>query len=119
MNAWIYLVLGILFEVVGTTALKHSNGFSESWPSMICVSCFVIAMYFLSQSVKELDISVVYAIWCGVGIAVISLIGVFYFQESMSLSKLFFICLIIAGVVGLQLVSTAEKGAIIQAEAKS
>jgi small multidrug resistance pump len=119
MNAWTYLFFGILFEVAGTTALKYSNGFTESWPSFICVSCFVIALYCLSLSVKELDISVVYAIWSGVGIAIISLIGVFYFQESMSLSKLFFITLIVVGVVGLQLLSTAENGTISRSEAKS
>ncbi|MFT6005877.1 MAG: small multidrug resistance pump [Pseudoalteromonas tetraodonis] len=119
MNAWIYLLFGILFEVVGTTALKYSNGFTESLPSMICVSCFVIALYCLSLSVKELDISVVYAIWSGVGIAVISLIGVFYFQESMTFSKLFFIGLIVAGVVGLQLVSTSAKDSISQPETES
>lgn len=108
MNAWTYLMLGIVFEVAGTTALKFSNGFTEPWPSSICVACFLVALYCLSLSIKELDISVVYAIWSGVGIAIITLIGVFYFQESMTLSKLFFIALIVAGVVGLQFVSSAD-----------
>lgn len=105
MNAWTYLALGILFEVVGTSALKYSNGFSESLPSTICVMCFVVALYCLSLSVKELDISVVYAIWSGVGIAIITLIGVFVFKESLGLSKMLFISMIIIGVVGLQFVS--------------
>lgn len=109
MNAWTYLILGIVFEVSGTTALKFSNGFTEVWASSICVLCFLVALYCLSLSIKELDISVVYAIWSGVGIAIITLIGVFYFQESMTISKLFFIGLIVAGVIGLQSVSSPHK----------
>ena len=106
MNAWSYLILGIVFEVAGTTALKHSNGFTEVLASSICVSCFLIALYCLSLSVKELDISVVYAIWSGVGISIITIIGVFYFHESMSWLKLVYISMIVIGVVGLQMVSS-------------
>ncbi len=111
MNAWTYLLLGILFEVAGTTALKFSDGFTHTLASSMCVMFFLVALYCLSLSVKELDISVVYAIWSGVGIALISLIGVFYFQESMSLSKLFFIALIVIGVVGLQTISSTSPAA--------
>lgn len=109
MNAWTYLILGILFEVAGTTALKYSDGFSQTLHSVICVSCFVIALYCLSLSVRELDISVVYAIWSGVGIAIITLIGVFYFKETMTLTKMLFIGLIVIGVVGLQSVTTPDQ----------
>lgn len=102
MNAWTYLAIGIVFEVIGTTSLKLSNGFSNSFWSSVCIACFVAAMYVLSLSVKSLDISTVYAIWSGVGIALISLIGVFFFQEQLTFLKLFFIGLIMIGVIGLQ-----------------
>ncbi len=108
MNAWTYLAAGIVFEVMGTTSLKLSNGFSNSYWSTACIACFIAAMYVLSLSVRTLDISVVYAIWSGVGIALISLIGVFFFQEQLTFLKLFFIALIMVGVIGLQFQSTSH-----------
>ena len=105
MNAWTFLGLGIVFEVIGTSFLKLSNGFSESVPATLCVVFFVMALYMLSQSVRTLEIGVVYAIWSGVGIALITMIGVFFFHESLSIAKLVFISLIVIGAVGLQMVS--------------
>ena len=102
MSAWLYLALGILFEVIGTSSMKMSNGFTEPWPTTICIIGFILALFMLSQSVKSLDISVVYAIWSGAGIALIALIGVFFFGEIMTPARLFFMALIIAGVIGLQ-----------------
>lgn len=108
MNAWSYLLLGIFFEVIGTTCLKLSDGFTQPIPSTVCVICFAFAMYALSISVKDIDIGVVYAIWSGVGIALITMIGAFYFDEFLNLKKLLFIGLIIIGVVGLQMVSSPK-----------
>jgi small multidrug resistance pump len=108
MSAWTYLGLGIVFEVIGTSFLKVSNGFSESVPSTLCVMFFVAALYMLSQSVRTLEIGVVYAIWSGVGIALISIIGVFFFNESVSLTKMGCIALIIIGVVGLQMATEGD-----------
>ena len=102
MNAWTYLIIGIVFEVIGTTCLKLSDGFSNMSWSILCVVCFISALYALSLSVKTLDISVVYAIWSGVGIALISLIGIFFFQEQLTFYKLTFISFIVIGVIGLQ-----------------
>lgn len=108
MNAWVYLAIGIVFEVIGTSSLKLSNGFTHSVWSSVCVVCFIAALYALSLSVKSLDISVVYAIWSGAGIMIISLIGAFFFQEQFTLSKLVFISLIVIGVVGLQATSPSD-----------
>jgi small multidrug resistance pump len=108
MNAWTYLAIGIVFEVIGTTCLKLSNGFTEITWSCLCVACFVAAMYVLSLSVKTLDISIVYAIWSGVGITLISFIGVFFFQEQVTFLKFFFIALIVIGVAGLQIVTPSR-----------
>lgn len=103
MNAWIYLALAIVFEVAGTSSMKLSNGFSLPVPSIACVLCFMMALALMAQSVKVLDISIVYAIWSGVGVVLIALVGVFFFKEVLTLQKLLFITLIIVGVVGLQL----------------
>lgn len=108
MNAWTYLAIGIVFEVLGTTCLKLSNGFTQITWSSLCVACFIASLYMLSLSVKTLDISIVYAIWSGVGIALISLIGVFFFQEHFTFLKLFFIGLIMVGVGGLQFISSSH-----------
>lgn len=108
MNAWTYLAIGIVFEVLGTTCLKLSNGFTQITWSSLCVACFIASLYMLSLSVKTLDISIVYAIWSGVGIALISLIGVFFFQEHFTFLKLFFIGLIMLGVGGLQFISSSH-----------
>lgn len=102
MSAWQFLGLGILFEVIGTSSMKMSNGFAEPWPTTVCIIGFILALFMLSQSVKTLDISVVYAVWSGAGIALITLIGMFFFGERITSLRLFFILLIITGVVGLQ-----------------
>jgi Membrane transporters of cations and cationic drugs len=107
MNAWIYLSLAIVIEVIGTSFLKLSNGFSHSVYTSLCLVCFAAALYLLSLSIKQIDISVVYAIWSGVGIALITFIGVFVFNESMTFTRLFFIGLIAIGVIGLQITSQA------------
>jgi len=108
MSPWSYLALGIVFEVMGTSALKLSNGFTEPLPSTIVMVGFILALYMLSQSVKTLDIGVVYAIWSGAGVVLIALIGVFFFKEILSPVKIMFIALIVIGVVGLQLVDRSE-----------
>lgn len=106
MSPWAFLAIGILCEVIATTALKVSNGFSETLPTVVCVVSFTIALAALAQSVKALEIGVVYAIWSGAGITLITLIGLLFFHESVGFAKLLFITMIIIGVVGLQLVSS-------------
>jgi small multidrug resistance pump len=108
MNAWTYLIIGIVFEVIGTSCLKLSNGFSHTAWSSLCIACFIGALYALSLSVKTLDLSIVYAIWSGVGITLISIIGVFFFQEQITFYKVFFISLIVIGVSGLQMISPSH-----------
>ena len=109
MNAWTYLIIGIFFETAGTTALKLSNGFSNLGPSLLCVVFFIISLYLVSLSVRSIDISVAYAVWSGVGVVMIALVGALYFQESLTPSKLMFIGLIVAGVVGLQLTDSQAR----------
>jgi small multidrug resistance pump len=96
---WVYLALAILGEVIGTSALKASEGFTRPGPSMLCALAFVAAFYFLSLTLRTIPIGIAYAIWSGAGIVLISLIGYFAFGQVLDLAALAGIGLILAGVV--------------------
>jgi len=102
--SWLYLFLAIIFETVGTTFLKLSNGFSVLSPSIYTIVGYALCFYFLSVALKSIDISIAYAIWCAIGIVLITLIGVFFFHENMSFAKILFLLLIIVGTIGLRLI---------------
>lgn len=108
MGGWSYLILGILFEVVGTFCLKLSHGFSNLMPSVFGFLFFAIAICFVTLSAKTLDVGIVYAVWAGAGIVLITLIGTLWFAEQLTWPKLLFILLILVGVVGLHQVSKEE-----------
>ena len=75
MNQWIFLGVAIVSEVIGTSALKASEGFTRLWPSLIVVVGYLSAFYFLSLTLKTMPIGVAYAIWSGAGVALIALIA--------------------------------------------
>jgi small multidrug resistance pump len=103
MEGFIYLVLAILFEVAGTTALKLSEGFTKLWPSILMVVFYAATFGLLSLTLKKVDIGVAYAIWAAVGTALIALIGVIWFNEPLTFLKLAALGFIIIGVVMLNL----------------
>ncbi|MFI5342749.1 MAG: DMT family transporter [Chlamydiales bacterium] len=103
MSAWLWLLVAILFEVAGTTCLKLSSGLSKTIPALLTGVFYVISFSTLAITLKSLEVGLAYAIWAGLGTALIALIGVLYFGESLSLVKILSILLIIAGVVGLNL----------------
>jgi len=100
---WIYLSFAIVFEVAGTTSMKLSDGFSRLLPSTLMVLFYIASFALMALALKRLEVGMTYAIWAGVGTALIAIIGVIYFKEPMSLVKTVSILLIIAGVVGLNL----------------
>jgi small multidrug resistance pump len=103
MLAWLYLALAILSEVAGTTSMKLSEGFTRpGWIAGIAVF-YGVSIFLLTLSLKEIDVSVSYAIWSGVGTALIALIGVAVFREPLTALKMVSLALIVAGVVGLNL----------------
>ena len=102
--SWLYLFLAIVFEIVSTTLLKLSNGFSVLLPSVGAVVGYILCFYFLSLAFKTIDISIAYAVWGAVGIVLITLIGIFFFHENVSFLKILFIALIIISTVGLRLI---------------
>ena len=103
LHAWIWLIGAIVFEVLGTTAMKLSEGFTKTVPSVAMGVFYILSLTALTYALKKFDVSMAYAIWSGVGTALITLIGIWYFKESISVMKLASIGLIIIGVVGLHL----------------
>lgn len=97
--AHLYLVIAIIAEVFATSALKASEGFSRLGPVVWVVIGYGIAFYCMSVVIKTLPVGIVYAIWSGVGIVLISLIGLFVFKQKLDLPAVIGIALIIAGVV--------------------
>ncbi len=105
MNAWLILTFAILGELVGTTALKLSAGFTRSLPSVFVIVGYGAAIWLLSRSIQHIPIGISYAVWSGAGAAAAALIGVFFFRESLGWLQGASIGLIIIGVVGLNLSS--------------
>jgi len=97
--AYIYLGVAILCEVVGTTALKLSNGFTLPLPSFVTVVSYAAAFYLLSLCLRTFSVGFTYAIWAGVGIVLIAGVGVLYLGEKADLPGLVGIGLIVVGVV--------------------
>ena len=102
--SWIYLIIAIITEVIGTTNMKLSQGFTKVMPSILMVVFYIICFAFMNLALKKLDVSITYAIWSGVGTALIAAIGIFYFKEPATAIKIGSIALIVIGVVGLALV---------------
>ncbi|WP_270172697.1 DMT family transporter [Paenibacillus sp. SYP-B4298] len=100
---WIYLGLAIIFEVAGTTSMKLSDGFTNLVPSILLLVLYLTSLVFLTLALKRIEVSVAYAVWSGMGIVIISVMGLFYFNEQLSLAKVIAILLIIIGVVTLNL----------------
>lgn len=107
MREYIYLAAAIAAEVTGTTALKFSDGFSAIVPTAIVVVGYISSFYFLSLTLQELPIGLVYGTWSAVGIVGATVIGVVLFDESVDMAGIIGIVLIIAGVGVLNLVSEA------------
>lgn len=96
---YVTLAGAILAEVLGTTAMKYSNGFSKLVPSLITAVSYAVAFILLAQTLKTMAVGTAYAIWAGVGTAAIAAIGIVFIGESVSPAKVAGIVLVVAGVV--------------------
>jgi len=103
MQHWILLATAIVLEVAGTTSMKLSDGLSRLMPSVLVFVFYAVSFVAFSIALKRIEVSVAYAIWAGIGTAAIAIIGILYFRESVTTSKLLSIVLIVASVVGLNL----------------
>tara|TARA_B110000444_G_scaffold261020_1_gene310529 strand:- start:1053 stop:1388 length:336 start_codon:yes stop_codon:yes gene_type:complete len=108
MNKWFYLTFAIFSEVIATSALKSTEGFTKLWPSVIVLVGYSIAFYFLSLTLETIPIGVVYAIWSGVGVAGVTVVSIFIFDQKIDNAGLLGIGLIVAGVIVLRLFSESS-----------
>ena len=106
-HAWMVLALAILFEVGGTTSMRLSEGFSRLTPSIMIFVFYAISFALNTLVIRTLGLSVVYAVWSGVGTVLTSIIGYLYFKEPASAIKLGSTALIVIGVLGLHSASRA------------
>lgn len=105
MPAYFYLAVAIVSEVIATSALKASQGFSRPLPLLVVVAGYGLAFYCLSLTLRAIPLGVAYAVWSGVGIALITLVGWVVYRQALDIGAIIGIALIICGVVVLQLFS--------------
>ncbi|MAZ60659.1 MAG: QacE family quaternary ammonium compound efflux SMR transporter [Candidatus Marinimicrobia bacterium] len=102
---WIYLSIAIVAEVIATSSLKESQGFTRLIPSIITFIGYSFTFYFLSLTLKEIPIGITYAIWSGIGICLLSIIGYFRFNQTLDFGSIIGISLIGLGVIILNIFS--------------
>lgn len=107
--AWIYLIIAILGEVVATSSLKAAEGFTRLVPSAIAVIGYGIAFYFLSLALKCIPLGIAYAIWCGIGIVLVTLVGTFFYKQAIDMPAIIGMTLIFIGVLAINLFSKSIK----------
>jgi small multidrug resistance pump len=103
LMTWLYLVLAIVLEVSGTTSMKLSQGFAKTLPSVVMFVFYGLSLSALTLALKHIDVSVAYAVWSGLGTALIATVGVVWLREPLSALKFFSLMLIIVGVIGLHM----------------
>lgn len=101
---FVYLFVAIGFEVLGTSLLKTTDGFTKLWPTVVCLAAYAAAFASLAWAIKQqLPVGLAYAMWSGLGTAAIVAIGVLFLGEQISLAKVAGVVLVIGGVVVLNL----------------
>jgi quaternary ammonium compound-resistance protein SugE len=103
--AWLILFIAGLFEVAWAIGLKFSDGFTKLWWSVFTIVSIIISMGLLAYSLKYLPVGTAYAVWTGIGAFGTAILGIIFFNESKEMIRLFFIFLIIIGIVGLKIFS--------------
>ncbi len=108
MNAWLTLGIAIVAEVIGTSALKASEGFTRWLPSLVVVLGYAVAFYCLSLVLRHIPVGVAYAVWSGLGIVLITLVAFVLYGQKIDTAGLIGMGLIVAGVLVLNLFSKAS-----------
>ena len=102
---YLYLTIAIVAEVIATSFLKSSEGFTKLWPSIVVLVGYAFAFYFLSLTLRSMSVGIVYAIWSGAGIILVSAIAWILFGQKLDFPAIIGIALIIAGVAVINLFS--------------
>nr|WP_322046855.1 multidrug efflux SMR transporter [Paraburkholderia sp. J67] len=108
MSPWLLLAIAIVAEVIATSALRASNGFSRLVPSAIVIAGYGVSFYCLSLTLKTLPVGIVYAVWSGVGIVLITLVAMTLYKQIPDLPAMLGLGLIVAGVLVLNLFSKMQ-----------
>jgi quaternary ammonium compound-resistance protein SugE len=103
--AWVYLTVAGLFEIGWAIGLKYSDGFSKPVPSLITVAAMAMSIWLLSVAMKTIPVGTAYAVWTGIGAVGVAVLGMVLFGESREILRIICLFLIIAGIIGLKLVS--------------
>ncbi|MBN3855167.1 MULTISPECIES: DMT family transporter [unclassified Paraburkholderia] len=107
-SPWLILAIAIVAEVIATSALRASNGFSRLVPSAIVIAGYGVSFYCLSLTLKTLPVGIVYAVWSGVGIVLITLVAIVLYKQIPDLPAMLGLGLIVAGVLVLNLFSKMQ-----------
>ncbi len=105
--AWVYIVIAGLMEIGWAVGLKYTEGFTRLWPSLATVAAMGVSFFFLSQGLKTIPVGTGYAVWTGIGAAGTALVGMLVLGEPRSALRIACLVLIVAGIVGLKIVSPA------------
>jgi quaternary ammonium compound-resistance protein SugE len=105
MMAWLYLLVAGLLEVGWAIGLKYTDGFSRLWPSVWTIAAMILSLAFLGLALKALPVGTAYAVWTGIGAIGTVILGIYLFNEPATAARLACIGLILAGIVGLKLVT--------------
>jgi len=105
MKNWIFLSVAIMAEVIATSSLKASAEFTKFWPSVIVVVGYAIAFYFLSLTLRSIPVGIAYAVWSGLGVVLVSIVGWWLYNQTLDLASMLGMGLIIAGVLVINLFS--------------
>ena len=108
MKSWIFLFVAITAEVIATSALKSSEGFTKPFASIIVILAYIIAFYCLSLTLKTIPVGIAYSIWSGVGIVLITAFAWFFYDQKLDLWGIIGIALIMCGVLILNLLSKSS-----------
>ena len=103
--AWVYLSVAGLFEIGWAVGLKYSDGFSKPIPSILTVTAMLLSIWLLSLAMRTIPVGTAYAVWTGIGAIGVALLGMILFGESREILRMICLFLIIAGIIGLKLVS--------------
>jgi small multidrug resistance pump len=104
---WVYLAIAVLFETIGTTALKASDGFTRLWPTVLVALAYGVSFWLLSMVLRTIPVGIAYAIWSGLGICLIAGIGYLVFGQRLDLPAVLGLGMIIAGIAVIQLFSNS------------
>lgn len=107
--AWTYLFIAGVLEIGWAIGLKYTHGFSRLWPSVMTIAAMIASFACLAQALKTIPVGTAYAVWTGIGAAGTAIVGIALFGESRALLRIACLFLIVVGVVGLKVASTAGR----------